>query len=153
MAVASKDGSLLVALAGAPGVVLYCREQSEAEGRPPAWQLSQRARLGPMWPACAVSMSADGSALAAAALGSQLHVWDLEPGLDAPLLELQVPNPQQLNFLSSQYIWMHSRVGSIFLSSSTCETVPCQEQRLLLSATSRWYGSRLQLTMHITRCA
>lgn len=105
VAVASKDERLLVALAGAPGVVLYCLEKSQAEAGPAgAWQLSQRARLCPMWPACAVSMSADGSTLAAAALGSQLHVWNLEPGLDATLLELQVPDPlTNKGFLVSRY--------------------------------------------------
>ena len=91
MAVASKDEGLLVALAGAPGIVLYTVEKSGTGPDPGAWRIDQRARLCPLWTACAVCLSADGSALAAAALGGQLHVWDLEPGLHAIRLELQVP--------------------------------------------------------------
>ena len=90
IAVASREGGLLVALGGAAGVVLYCLEKDNAKPGGGAWQMSQRARLCPMWTVCAVSMSADGSRLGAAALGSQLHVWDLEPGLHATRLELQV---------------------------------------------------------------
>ena len=82
-----------MALAGAPGVVLYCLEVDESQPAPGTWQMGQRARLCPEWPACAVSMSADGSTLAAAALGSQLHLWDLKPGLHAVRLELQVSDP------------------------------------------------------------
>ena len=90
LAVASTAEGLLVAVAGAPGVVLYCLEKDDSQPGPGAWRMSQRARLCPMWAVCAVSMSADGSTLAAAALGSQLHVWDLQPGLHAIRLELRV---------------------------------------------------------------
>ena len=48
-----------------------------------------------MWPACAVAITADGSTLAAAALGGQLFVWNLRQGLDAPQLELQVQVPSE----------------------------------------------------------
>lgn len=92
---------MLVALAGAPGVVLYSLERAGPGTGQPAWQLSQRARLSHMWPACALCVSADGSALAAAALGGQLSVWDLRPGLDTIQLDLQVctwPLPGCISF-------------------------------------------------------
>ena len=90
IAVVSSNEGALVALAGAAGVVLYSLQKNEATPGLSAWKMSQRSRLCHMWPACAVSMSADGSTLAAAALGGQLCVWDLRPGLDAVRLELQV---------------------------------------------------------------
>lgn len=88
--VSSREG-VLVALAGAAGVVLYSLQKNDTTPGLSAWEMSQRRRLCHMWPACAVSMSADGSTLAAAALGGQLCVWDLQSGLDAVRLELQVP--------------------------------------------------------------
>ena len=84
---------MLVALAGGPGVVLYSLQQGESGPQlssKSAWCMSQQARLSHMWPACAVSMSADGCVVAAAALGGQLSVWDLQNGPAAACLELQV---------------------------------------------------------------
>lgn len=89
---------MLVALAGGPGVVLYSLQQGETRPQLPsksAWRMSQQARLSHMWPACAVSMSADGNVVAAAALGGQLSVWDLRDGPGAACLELQVLCHQQ----------------------------------------------------------
>lgn len=87
---------MVAALAGAAGVVLYSIKQHAASlPSQPAWNISQQLRLCHMWPACAVAMTADGGTLAAAALGGQLFVWDLQQGLAAPQLELQVQVPSE----------------------------------------------------------
>ena len=91
MSVAGGKAGMVAALAGAAGVVVYSvRKHAAAPPGQPAWHISQQLRLCHMWPACAVALTADGSMLAAAALGGQLFVWDLQQGLDAPQLELQV---------------------------------------------------------------
>ena len=96
MAVAGGEAGMVAALAGAAGVVVYSVEKhAAAPPSQPAWHISQQLRLCHMWPACAVAMTADGSTLAAAALGGQLFVWDLWQGLDAPQLELLVQVPSE----------------------------------------------------------
>ena len=96
MAVAGDEAGMVAALAGAAGVVIYSVKKHAAALRgQPAWHISQQLRLCHMWPACAVAITADGSTLAAAALGGQLFVWNLRQGLDAPQLELQVQVPSE----------------------------------------------------------
>lgn len=152
MAVASNDEGLLVALAGAPGIVLYCLEKSETEPGPSAWRIDQRARLCPLWTACAVCLSADGSALAAAALGSQLHVWDLEPGLHAIRLELQVLAPEMLQ--ASSLCGAHAYTAAV-LSFSSCTILVCAittGEVTVSSHTSALHGARLHSSMRLLRC-
>ena len=96
MAVAGGEAGMVAALAGAAGVVLYSVKKHAAA--PPgqlAWHIGQQLRLCHTWPVCAVAMTADGSTLAAAALGGQLFVWDLQQGMNAPQLELQVQVPSE----------------------------------------------------------
>ena len=82
---------MVAALAGAAGVVVYSvKKHAASSSSQPAWHISQQLRLCHMWPACAVAMTADGGTLAAAALGGQLFVWDLQQGVVAPQLELRV---------------------------------------------------------------
>ena len=76
-------------------VIYSVKKHAAALRGQPAWHISQQLRLCHMWPACAVAITADGSTLAAAALGGQLFVWNLRQGLDAPQLELQVQVPSE----------------------------------------------------------
>ncbi|BDA47554.1 hypothetical protein COCOBI_10-4020 [Coccomyxa sp. Obi] len=83
-----ESSQLIIAVGGSPGVVLYKACIDEGSGR---WKLQQAGRLCHLWPVCAVMYGPGGRHLAAAGLGGQLCIWDLNAG-DARLeLQVQVP--------------------------------------------------------------
>ena len=54
------------------------------------WYATQVRRLQPLWAVCAVQVSGAGNFLAAAGLGGQLWVWNMQPGLEEASLQLKV---------------------------------------------------------------